>query len=138
MKTAVKTKKTEKTFEAAVTIEVPFESLRTAIISALDGLTYSCVFKYVKTTKPRVKAFQAAQYPSYEACLYPGGSVTLWCEEEKKNFTLDLEAIHRGVAALAKDDVATFLTLVEGDADKIDIPWALAFLEYCLFGQVIY
>lgn len=74
-------------------------------------------------------------FPIYVAPFVAGGSWKIRAESDPKEYTLDRAALERGLQVMADKCPKHFADLV-GETDDADT--ADAFLQRCLFGQLVY
>lgn len=93
-----------------------------------------------KFGKPRPILDEGDEKPDIWKCYdYPlqaGGKVVcVDAEGDGKEYTLDLDAIHKGLAAMAQKCPRHFGDFISGgdDATTSDV-----FLQCCLFGEIVY
>jgi hypothetical protein len=96
-------------------------------------------FRVVEVIAPSTLRFRSIQRLTLRLVDYPlneGGSLGIVSNEPASNvFRLDLEAIARGLAAMAGKYPRHFADLVNENTDAIT---ADVLLQCCLFGELIY
>lgn len=124
--------------EFTATFKITLEQISDTLCSALEGgsnywyfieeAISPCRWFYSSHDNPNKHYYQ-------DYALNPGGALIISDEEEGEKYRLDLQAIQRGLQALAEKYPHRLAEMKfdEGDAETGDV-----FLQCCLFGDVTY
>lgn len=133
------------TFTITVKTEVTYESVSDLLCSALDpavtnssGSGYWCeISGQVRPQELLFRAGENEEYPYMEYPLNEGGLIFLKDTESDngETYTLDLQTVERGLQLMAMEDPEEFAKMGDNRADGAT---ADTFLQYCVFGKVIY
>ena len=157
--TATKELEPPQPLKIACTLSVNMESVYHAISGAWIGYAFEDTPKRVAPTEPFIRyEWDKNNDADY---LYPGGALIFKLNEDSEgvhgykvidkavreatlkgedspSFTLDLEAIKRGLRKMAKEEPEEFVSNFLGDRFNMDGPGGFDFLQDCLFGENIF
>jgi len=118
--------------------EIVPDLICTAIESGHYGIGYWC--PKVREGKKPTEEQGLTPVPYYMFDPLHGGSITLFVDEDEDGeltpHTLDQEALWKGWRLMQHHDVKRWACIIDqehGDAEDADV-----FIQYCLFGEVVY
>lgn len=127
---------TEPSIVVSLAFDIPLEKIHDLLKEALEGGSrYWCeVDSLVKPTalwtdKPSTKKLDYPLSPDGAIIIVPSD------EEEPKKYRLDLNTIKSGLAIMAQKHPRCFSDFLTNDYDPST---ADAFLQCCLFGELVY
>lgn len=127
--------------KVSIDIDVDFDKIANLLCSAFESgyLNWARIEDYIEPNNVwhwnflddfnDGRVYEYVQYP-----LSEGGAVILKCDGYDKTFTLDLASIKSGLAAMAKS-CNRFSDIIN---DEIDAETGELFINYCLFGEVVF
>lgn len=125
-----------------VKLNVRMEDVANLLCSAFEGGSNYWYMIEEQKVPERFEFLTDAEkvFPHIDYPLNPGGSLTITTLEGdefngKKKWTLDLAAVQRGLAKMAKAAPRHFADVLRDNADATT---GDVFLQFCLFGEVVY